>query len=621
MSENNESNKFIVNAHIGKTNVIDNDNINKILYHTFDTIGDVLSNHCGPYGRFAMIPDPNNPLSEPTFTKDGINIIKAMEFVSPMERYIKDTVAYIGNRVEKAGGDGTTSSMIIAVEVLWSLRTLIENNNIHYSQLVDEYQNFIDIVISKLKENAITDITSKSKEELRNIAFHQAMTSSHGHETLSNIIADLFVTFPEDCWRYITFKKESKETKDLYSMEWDDSDYTAKASIFSNSLYNNKYGTGYEIEDTTLIVVPHDMARDSADYLFVKNSLVEAIEKSEKLAVIVANNVDPVIRTELETVFDKGKRNPGQVVLFFMNAHTPIFNDLNAICALMGKHHYESTIDYPRKENVKITLESGIMRIWGLVDPSTIVDNSHPDWDNPQTPVGSLIQMCTEGLERTEASHMNTDIISEFRRIYNTLRLVNRGQLVIGGSAYDNQAALDVVQDTLKATRATLREGAGLGGYGTLHATLSELLDYNGSYYFKELCLAFIKGIDKVRENSLKRTPEKYFITTSEDCDFELTSILVKHSESGENDYVDISELTKDPRFINYVISKKGYVFNVLNGFLATIDDVKSTDMAVILQPISVDQALLKRFGEVALKFLFTERIVVPGGVVVNDNS
>jgi len=107
-----------VNDHLGVTNIIEHDVMTRDLSITFQRIFDLLSKHFGPYGKYAMLVDPYNPLIEPVHTKDGINILRYVEMVSPMEKVIKNAIAHIGAGIEKAAGDGTTSSMMLVCAAL-----------------------------------------------------------------------------------------------------------------------------------------------------------------------------------------------------------------------------------------------------------------------------------------------------------------------------------------------------------------------------------------------------------------------------------------------------------------------------------------------------------------------
>ena len=137
MNESEPRAKRVLNTNTGLSNIIEGDNIDNIMNNTFVKIANVLSDHCGPYGMFAMIPSEDG-LSDPKFTKDGMNIVRAMEFINPMEREVQDNLLYIAGKVERASGDGTTSSMIIVCEVLKTLQA-IGTSGTTYGEYVSEY--------------------------------------------------------------------------------------------------------------------------------------------------------------------------------------------------------------------------------------------------------------------------------------------------------------------------------------------------------------------------------------------------------------------------------------------------------------------------------------------------
>jgi chaperonin GroEL (HSP60 family) len=175
----------ILDANIGLTNRIEHDDICEIMINTFNDIAEVLSDHCGPYGQFAMITTPNNKVAEPVFTKDGIGIVRAMEYMSPMEEFVRTTLAYIGSRIETAAGDGTTSSMIICATGLSSLMSWLQSAPYAYTytKMIDVYNTFVASICKLLNENKYTvdklqeKYSFPRKELIRRIAYNQAFTS------------------------------------------------------------------------------------------------------------------------------------------------------------------------------------------------------------------------------------------------------------------------------------------------------------------------------------------------------------------------------------------------------------------------------------------------------------
>ena len=109
--DNGPAPRAILNANRGISNVIEQKVINTDLRRVSDNIFNVLKHHYGPYSGFAA-KDDGQPLNETIFTKDGIGIIRAIQYASPQEEWVRKTIAYIGSRMESSVGDGTTSAMM-----------------------------------------------------------------------------------------------------------------------------------------------------------------------------------------------------------------------------------------------------------------------------------------------------------------------------------------------------------------------------------------------------------------------------------------------------------------------------------------------------------------------------
>jgi len=107
-------------AHRHVTNTVSGKQMSDIIVHTCDNIIEVLSSHCGLYAKHAMliIDQGMDSFNPSIFTKDGIDILNAIEYISPIQNYIKSIVGYVGTRVDSVAHDGTTTSMILTAMLI-----------------------------------------------------------------------------------------------------------------------------------------------------------------------------------------------------------------------------------------------------------------------------------------------------------------------------------------------------------------------------------------------------------------------------------------------------------------------------------------------------------------------
>ena len=109
--------RAVVNTNFDTTNIVSMEESLPQILHTLQRCQNILKDHCGPQSGYAML--VNNMSAginfEPNvFTRDGIKILSSIEFLSPLERYIKDLLTYVGTRVDNTAKDGTTTSMLFS---------------------------------------------------------------------------------------------------------------------------------------------------------------------------------------------------------------------------------------------------------------------------------------------------------------------------------------------------------------------------------------------------------------------------------------------------------------------------------------------------------------------------
>ena len=608
----------VLNAHVGLKNHIEYDDINTTLADTFAGIKATLSDHCGPYGKYAMLTDSSNPRAQPTFTKDGINIVSATEYASHMERYVNGTVAYIGTKIEQAGGDGTTSSMIISTHVLDSLRTLLNGTPkpkqvnpcikwvaklfgfaqpehvpgeaVSFGQMGAIYGKFCDEVEKRLNKIAAKVTPDSPKELIFNIAYNQAMTSSHGDKQLSLKVAEMFSSMPQPAWDHVIFKTSPQETGEPYSIEVDKSDYRCAVNQYSNMQYNNDAGTEYKADNVKLMITTLGLIQNSLDYSRIRANIESAIANNTNLCIIATGMADVTVRQDLDVLLQTDDNN--NVTIYFI---PPMANrnvdDMWGLLATLGIFAKELNDEAAEVNDVSVHYVNGQLSILNANERTK--DGLHPSANDPESPAASYMTLLKD-IAKAEKSaakqYINKELLQNINRIHNTIHLQHCETLIIGGRSYDIQAAIPVVEDTLKATRAALRSGALLGGFTSLQIVLTEMSkDKDIDHITQEIVRSYIEAIKLVKEYTIKYAPKR--------INGDLTTSLIKKAEDQNG------------------------CLNVLTGIIGSHLDIAGNNTPVITQPVIVDMSLIRRFGEVALKFLFTSRIVIPNGVILKEDK
>ncbi|MBU0456873.1 MAG: thermosome subunit beta [Nanoarchaeota archaeon] len=136
----------------------------------------------GPKGMDKMIVDS---IGDVIVTNDGVTILKEMQIEHPVAKMIVE----VAKTQEDAVGDGTTTAVVLAGELLKKAEDLLEKE-IHPTVLAKGYR-LAETEAQRLLKNITKRVTISDNELLKNIAI-TAMTGK-GAETNKEVLADIIV--------------------------------------------------------------------------------------------------------------------------------------------------------------------------------------------------------------------------------------------------------------------------------------------------------------------------------------------------------------------------------------------------------------------------------------------
>ncbi|MEM5820642.1 MAG: thermosome subunit beta [Candidatus Aenigmatarchaeota archaeon] len=149
-------------------------------------LGETIKSTLGPKGMDKMLVDS---LGDITITNDGVTILEEMEIEHPAAKMLVEVAKTLNQEV----GDGTTSSVVFASELLRKAEELLDQD-IHPTVIIRGYRIALDIA-RKTLEKIAKKVTLKDREILKKIA----LTSMSGKSALAQSpkimekIADLVV--------------------------------------------------------------------------------------------------------------------------------------------------------------------------------------------------------------------------------------------------------------------------------------------------------------------------------------------------------------------------------------------------------------------------------------------
>nr|MBC8224626.1 thermosome subunit [Candidatus Bathyarchaeota archaeon] len=154
-------------------------------------IAEVLKTTLGPRGMDKMLIDS---LGDITITNDGATVLDEIDVQHPAAKMMIEVAKTQDDEV----GDGTTTAVIFAGELLKKAQELLEQN-IHPSIIIAGYQKASDKALAKLEKLAI-DVDLDDRETLMKLAntSMRSKTVSSAREHLSGIVIDAILQIIEE---------------------------------------------------------------------------------------------------------------------------------------------------------------------------------------------------------------------------------------------------------------------------------------------------------------------------------------------------------------------------------------------------------------------------------------
>ncbi len=162
----------------------------------------------GPKGMDKMIVDSSGDI---IITNDGVTILQEMKIEHPAAKM----VAEVAKTQEDAVGDGTTTAVVLAGELLRKAEELLEQD-IHPTLLAKGYR-MAEAEAQKFLLQLAENVSLHERETLKNIAI-TAMTGK-GAEASKNYLAELAVSAVETAAKHTSSGSSRREVRDAIAVK------------------------------------------------------------------------------------------------------------------------------------------------------------------------------------------------------------------------------------------------------------------------------------------------------------------------------------------------------------------------------------------------------------------
>ena len=624
----------VVNSNNGISNVLDMDASEEKIIETLDRCATILKEHCGPQSGYAMILEDTsvNMDFQPTlFTRDGIRILSSVEFMSPMEKYIKDMLTYIGGRVDNSAKDGTTTSMLFSALFLKKLlkeRQKIRSLNLSFAKMQYLVDKLFKSTMKELEDTFVFSIDKiagvKDSKDLSEadamklagkVAFIQALSSSGGNMDLAVAMKEIFEKSPRVSWEFIESKTSKKEIGKSFQVEVDTFDSRIRCVATTPSNLNTMLGTEYLEENVRVIVVPGAVS-DGAAITDDVEVLIGSIPSTEP-ALLLTTHISPRLLTHIiglnqnrEKMITVWQYSPEQDLAG--QAYPWELMTLAAVACieppLFEKNHtltLENTFIAK-----KVHWHDTYLDFFGIVD---MEENTclHPFYDNRDKSTvfyREMIEQVENILSEYRDGHRpDGRMFAFFQEVMNKLACVHRPLLRLGGPLHEQYANKEIIQDVQGAIMSSLTNGFMINGSFGLYATMKGI--ELGIDEDRDGDSAFMETIANAVAVSLNEVLETVFTVPNMDSEVFLC--------------ISNRQWMCDADKYQNVLAENAVPFSFTD-FLNKMDteDLASLDnWYPVAQPYMITKELLKRTQELLMKFISTNKIVAIGGVVLEKKE
>lgn len=609
----------------GATNTLDNGAFYELVGATCEHIYHVLTAHCGPHATDAMIIQSNDGRNlkdryYTIFTKDGINIVKSIEFVSPIQKHIQELIAYIGSRVDSLSHDGTTTSMMFFTDLVAQC----------YARMGDELAGgkipdrraFRKELITTLRElaagfeqNVITvesfaaHFNITPLEATRHIAHHQAMLSSKGDRELADAIVEVVETLPKELYGLYTAAQSYIETDKRFTVLYDDYNFVLPA-ISNLDNMNTNMGTEYLAETCDIIVSEDDLIPGNPALEVVVNH-INAARTGEMSCdlVIITKSIDGNLQGQITHANRTSKH---KIVIFTYSTSAQYASKVTILSALMhtasvytlGEHLIDAARPY-LIQNAKVHYKNRRLYVSNLYEKDG--SRYHPSFTNPHRfePYTLFVASIREALDGFTSGRLRFESQADRARyedyveIYRRMICAEVRQLQISGMTHDVLADRDVLQDAFGAVLSSLEHGFVLDGYLKLHLQLNAVREKRDIHH---LFLAVI--------GRLLTEIHKVDYATGAD---EETSVFTQRMF----EVIDLSVEHGTP-YVFYPVDRGPACLTALGNNYDVIG-TNFVSTTLVIQPADAYRELFRRCEDLLPKLLNTNRAIIPG--TVNDGG
>jgi len=410
-------------------------------------ISKAVKSTLGPHGQTVLIESPEHTHGI-TVTKDGVTVAKAVSLIDPVENLAVRIMKAAAEKTGLEAGDGTTTSIVLAEELV--------NQGF---DLIKPTHNKTEVLrhLSEQSEKIIAQMKKASKAVTKKNLPHVATISANNDKVTGKLIADTYKAVGKKG----IVKADTSLSGETYAEVT--KGIRVQRGYSSNAFVNNQERDECILEDTYVLVSDQEIT----NFMSIEHLLTPVVKGSIRLLIIA-----PVSGNTLNTLGANVIRGQGQIKLCVVAP--PDFGyrkeELMADIAVATGATYFSE---KTGDDLSLIKQSDL----GRVDRAIIGKDSTVLIQHTNDPT-EAVKARVEQLQEAHA-HAKTKRDKEFIDMRIATLIAGVGVVYVGGETdLERKELYDRVDDAICAVRSALEEGVIVGGGLGLCTAMANVLSF-----------------------------------------------------------------------------------------------------------------------------------------------
>jgi chaperonin GroEL (HSP60 family) len=302
-------------------NVITEEEYRERINLLFEDVSNTLSKTLGPYGATSVL----DKVGDVMLSKDGWQVLKKLAYMDEVQNTLLGLIVKIAHQVVMRVGDGSTTSVVGANQLLKQIDEIAKKTNLRPKQLLDTLEEVVEDICDMIQEIAVPINKDGDLDEI----YQLALVSTNGDSSIAEMIRTIYKETGNPA---IEFNK-SKSTYTTYEVL---KGYKLQFMTYIDRIFiNNDNGTCH-INKPIILMFNHKLEQDYFEPM-IQPAIREAINRGQRLVVVAPYYDSFLLQRFARDIALEFKATKSSVAVYakgsLMDEHrADLYNDFAALC-------------------------------------------------------------------------------------------------------------------------------------------------------------------------------------------------------------------------------------------------------------------------------------------------